>query len=83
MTVEEQLRLKKEEEEEQERRKRDDEQREMDERRREAAKGIKRFQERVWGLGCSLYVISLSVSVHTITPANQHRSKLNLSSMYS
>ncbi|KAF7668115.1 hypothetical protein LDENG_00029210 [Lucifuga dentata] len=46
LTVEEQLRLRTEEKEEEERRRRDEEQREMDERRREAAKGIKRFQDR-------------------------------------
>ncbi|XP_069379697.1 coiled-coil domain-containing protein 112 isoform X1 [Paralichthys olivaceus] len=46
LTVEEQLRLRREEEEEQGRRKREEEQREIDERRREAAKGIKRFNER-------------------------------------
>ncbi|XP_044051527.1 coiled-coil domain-containing protein 112 isoform X2 [Siniperca chuatsi] len=46
LTVEEQLRLRREEEEEQGRRRREEEQREMDERRREAAKGIKRFNER-------------------------------------
>ncbi|GAA6223185.1 coiled-coil domain-containing protein 112 [Lates japonicus] len=46
LTVEEQLRLRREEEEEQARRKREEEQREMDERRKEAAKGIKRFNER-------------------------------------
>ncbi|XP_037632644.1 coiled-coil domain-containing protein 112 isoform X1 [Sebastes umbrosus] len=46
LTVEEQLRLRREEEEEQGRRRREEEQREMDERRKEAAKGIKRFNER-------------------------------------
>ncbi|XP_034547904.1 coiled-coil domain-containing protein 112 [Notolabrus celidotus] len=46
LSIEEQLRLKREEEEEQERRRREAEQREIDERRREAAKGIKRFNER-------------------------------------
>lgn len=50
LTVEEQLRLRREEEEEQARRKREEEQREMDERRKEAAKGIKRFNERVQSL---------------------------------
>lgn len=47
LTIEEQLRLRREEEEEQERRKREEEQRDMEERRKEAAKGIKRFNERV------------------------------------
>lgn len=47
LTIEEQLRLRREEEEEQGRRRREEEQREMDERRKEAAKGIKRFNERV------------------------------------
>ncbi len=47
LTVEEQLRLRREEEEELGRRKREEEQRELDERRREAAEGIKRFNERV------------------------------------
>ncbi|XP_042344759.1 coiled-coil domain-containing protein 112 [Plectropomus leopardus] len=46
LTIEEQLRLKREEDEEQRRRRRQEEQREMEERRREAAKGIKRFNER-------------------------------------
>uniref|UniRef100_UPI0037E8AABE coiled-coil domain-containing protein 112 n=1 Tax=Semicossyphus pulcher TaxID=241346 RepID=UPI0037E8AABE len=46
LTIEEQLRLRREEEEERERRRREEEQREMDERRREAAMGIKRFNER-------------------------------------
>ncbi|XP_075955476.1 coiled-coil domain-containing protein 112 isoform X1 [Anarhichas minor] len=46
LTVEEQLRLRREEEEEKERRGKEEEQREMDERRREAAKVIKRFNER-------------------------------------
>ncbi|XP_038559460.1 coiled-coil domain-containing protein 112 isoform X2 [Micropterus salmoides] len=46
LTLEEQLRLRKEEEEEQERRRREEEQREADERRREAARGIKRLNER-------------------------------------
>lgn len=47
LVIEEQLRLKREEEEEQERKKKEEEQREMDERRREAAKGIRSFNERV------------------------------------
>ncbi|XP_026177792.1 coiled-coil domain-containing protein 112 [Mastacembelus armatus] len=46
LTIEEQLRLRRKEEEEQERRRREEEEREMDERRRQAAKGIKRFNER-------------------------------------
>ncbi|KAK9522857.1 hypothetical protein VZT92_019296 [Zoarces viviparus] len=46
LTVEEQLRLRREEEEEKERRGKEEEQREMDERRREAAKVIKRCNER-------------------------------------
>ncbi|XP_069555440.1 coiled-coil domain-containing protein 112 [Brachyistius frenatus] len=46
LTIEEQLRLRKEEEDEQGRRRREEEEREMEERRREAAKGIKRFNER-------------------------------------
>ncbi|XP_029295855.1 coiled-coil domain-containing protein 112 [Cottoperca gobio] len=46
LTIEEQLRLRREEEEEQGRRWKEEERREMDERRREAAKGIKRFNER-------------------------------------
>ncbi|XP_068559664.1 coiled-coil domain-containing protein 112 [Cebidichthys violaceus] len=46
LTIEEQLRLRREEEEEKERRGKEEEQREMDERRREAAKVIKRFNER-------------------------------------
>ncbi|XP_054467771.1 coiled-coil domain-containing protein 112 [Anoplopoma fimbria] len=46
LTIEEQLRLRREEEEEQRRRGKEEEQREMDERRREAAKVIKRFNER-------------------------------------
>lgn len=50
LTIEEQLRLKREEQEEQERKRREEEQREMDEKRREAAKGIKRFNERVQSL---------------------------------
>lgn len=47
LTIEEQLRLRREEEEEQRRKRREEEQRVMDERRKEAAKGIKRFNERV------------------------------------
>lgn len=47
LTIEEQLRLRREEEEEQERKRREEEQREMERRRKEAAKGIKRFNERV------------------------------------
>lgn len=50
LTLEEQLRLRKEEEEEQERRRREEEQREANERRREAARGIKRLNERVQSL---------------------------------
>ncbi|XP_059193015.1 coiled-coil domain-containing protein 112 [Centropristis striata] len=46
LTIEEQLRLRREEEAEQERRRREEEQKELEERRREAAKGIKRFNER-------------------------------------
>nr|XP_046243591.1 coiled-coil domain-containing protein 112 isoform X2 [Scatophagus argus] len=46
LTIEEQLQLRKEEEEEQGRRRREEEQREMEERRKQAAKGIKRFNER-------------------------------------
>ncbi|XP_029915148.1 coiled-coil domain-containing protein 112 isoform X2 [Myripristis murdjan] len=46
MAVEKQLRLRREDEEEQERRRREKEQREMEERRREAAVGIRCFQER-------------------------------------
>lgn len=47
LTIEEQLRLRREEEEEQQRRGKVEDQRELDERRREAAKVIKRFNERV------------------------------------
>lgn len=47
LTIEEQLRLRREEEEGQERRRREEGQREMEERRKEAAKGIRRFNERV------------------------------------
>lgn len=46
LTIEEQLRLRREEEEEQQRRGKVEDQRELDERRREAAKVIKRFNER-------------------------------------
>lgn len=46
-TIEEQLRFRREEAEEQMRRKREVEQKEMEERRKVAAKGIKRFSERV------------------------------------
>ncbi|KAM9360675.1 coiled-coil domain-containing protein 112 [Symphorus nematophorus] len=46
LTIEEELRLKREQEEEKERRRREEEQREMEERGKEAAKGIKRFNER-------------------------------------
>ncbi|XP_029019320.1 coiled-coil domain-containing protein 112 isoform X2 [Betta splendens] len=46
LTIEEQLRLKREEDEEQKRKRMEEEQREMEERRREAAKGIRRFNER-------------------------------------
>lgn len=47
LTIEEQLRLRREEEEEERRRRREEEQKEMEERRKAAAKGIKRFNERV------------------------------------
>uniref|UniRef100_A0A668APD8 Coiled-coil domain containing 112 n=1 Tax=Myripristis murdjan TaxID=586833 RepID=A0A668APD8_9TELE len=60
MAVEKQLRLRREDEEEQERRRREKEQREMEERRREAAVGIRCFQERVWTLGLFV-IITLSI----------------------
>ncbi|XP_035514998.1 coiled-coil domain-containing protein 112 isoform X2 [Morone saxatilis] len=46
LTIEEQLRLRREQEEQERRRSIEDEEREMEERRKEAAKGIKRFNER-------------------------------------
>lgn len=47
LIVEEQLRLRSEQEEEERRKRTEEEQREMEERRKEAAQGIKRFNERV------------------------------------
>lgn len=47
LIVEEQLRLRNEQEEEERRKRIEEEQREMEERRKEAAKGLKRFSERV------------------------------------
>ncbi len=47
LTIEEQLRQRREQEQEEVRRRKEEEQREMEERRKEAAKGIKRFNERV------------------------------------
>lgn len=57
LVIEEQLRLKRDEQEEQERKKRETEQREMDERRREAANGIRRFNERVQSAETTLLCI--------------------------
>ena len=47
LCIKEQLRLRREEEEERRRRKREEEQKEMEERRKEAAKSIRRLNERV------------------------------------
>uniref|UniRef100_A0A3B4YWA7 Coiled-coil domain containing 112 n=1 Tax=Seriola lalandi dorsalis TaxID=1841481 RepID=A0A3B4YWA7_SERLL len=72
LTIEEQLRLRREEEEEQGKRRREEEQREMDERRREAAKGIKHFNERVR----SLRVTEKKVDVYLfVTQVDGHVSR--------